>query len=267
MESKKKGNKKTTTSVTKKKVTKSKKKVTNAQKRKKISVKQKPKKVKRRRLRIGRVLLVFLVLFFLFYLLSRLLSFPIRSIFISGNTLLSDQEIIELAHLENYPSYFSYTKGDIRRKLEKNTYIMKAKVTKKRWREIWIEIEENKPLFYDSSAEKTVLKDKTLVEDDAIVPILLNYVPDTIYDLFVTNMAKIEEDVFYRISEIKYDPNDVDEGRFLFTMNDGNYVYVTVRHMDKINHYVDIMKEVLSKYNDEKGILYLDEGEYFKVLE
>ena len=50
-------------------------------------------------------------------------------------------------------------------------------------------------------------------------------------------------------------------------MNDGNYVYINLRTMKKINNYVEIMKEVLSKYDEEKGILFLDEGEYFKVFQ
>ncbi|MBD9085093.1 cell division protein FtsQ, partial [bacterium] len=66
-----------------------------------------------------------------------------------------------------------------------------------------------------------------------------------------------------RISEIKYDPNSVDEERFLFTMNDGNYVYLTLIHLEKINNYVDILKN----FENKKGILYLDSGEYFKVME
>lgn len=224
-------------------------------------------KVKRRKIRFGRILLVFGILFLFFYLFSKLLSFPVQSIFVSGNTILSDQEIIELAHLEDYPNYFSYSKKEIKSFLENNIYVLKATIKKKRWKEIYIEIEENKPLFYDSSKEKYILIDKSEVEGTFSVPSLLNYVPDTLYDSFIQELTNIEEDVFYRISEIKYDPNEVDENRFLFTMNDGNYVYVTLKTMRKINHYVDIMMEVLAKYENENGILYLDEGEYFKVFQ
>ena len=46
-------------------------------------------------------------------------------------------------------------------------------------------------------------------------------------------------------------------------MNDGNYVYLTLNKFNKINHYIEIIKE----FNNKKGILYLDSGEYFKVIE
>jgi cell division septal protein FtsQ len=76
-------------------------------------------------------------------------------------------------------------------------------------------------------------------------------------------MQNIDTDIINRISEIKYDPNNVDEERFLLTMNDGNYVYLTLSHFDKINSYVDIIKN----FENQKGILYLDSGEYFKVYD
>ena len=46
-------------------------------------------------------------------------------------------------------------------------------------------------------------------------------------------------------------------------MNDGNYIYITLEKMDKINKYLDIIKS----FNNKKGILYLDSGEYFEVKE
>jgi len=171
-----------------------------------------------------------------------------------------------MSSLENYPSYFSFTKSQLEKKLEKNTYILNATIKKKRFKEIYIEILENRPLFYDTSKEKTVLKDKTLVDTKFETPILLNYIPDTLYDKFIEKVSNIDLDIINRISEIKYDPNEVDEERFLFMMNDGNYVYITLSKMEKINNYIAIMREVLAKYDEEKGILYLDEGEYFKVF-
>ena len=75
-------------------------------------------------------------------------------------------------------------------------------------------------------------------------------------------MQRVDIDILERISEIKYDPNDVDKERFYLTMNDGIYVYVTLNKFDKINDYDDIV----STLQDKKGILYLDNGEYFEVF-
>ena len=189
--------------------------------------------------------------------------FPIRNIYIYHNTILSDQEIIDLAGLQNYPSIFSMTSREIEKKLEKNIYIKNATIKKKKLKEIHIEIEENYVLFYDSTKNVSVLKDGSQSKEISDGPYLVNYITDTLYDEFISKMQLIDRTIINRVSEIKYDPNSVDEERFLFTMNDGNYVYLTLTSFKKINNYVDILKN----FENQKGILYLDSGEYFQVLE
>lgn len=218
---------------------------------------------KRFKIRYGRIFLSLLIVFLVFYLIFSVAKFPIKNIFIYNNQILSDQEIIDMAGISNYPSILSKTTREMEKRLEKNIYIKKAKVTKKKLKEIHIVIEENYCVFYDTSKNVSILKNKEEVEGLLNCPILINYVPDKIYNDFIDKMVKIDKNVINRISEIKYDPNSVDEERFLFTMSDGNYVYLTLMYFDKINNYVDIIKN----FKNQKGILYLDSGEYFKVFE
>lgn len=221
------------------------------------------KKVKKRKIRFGRIFLVLIIIFLFFYLLASVIKFPIKNIYIKGNNILSDQEIIEMVGIENYPSIFSKTNLEMKQKLEKNMFIKKAKIEKKYLSEVHITIEENYPLFYDSNKNKTVLLNKKETNKKLNAPLLMNYVPDTIYDLFFEKMSLLDDSIIKRISEIKYDPNDVDEERFLLYMSDGNYVYLTLEKFNVINNYVNIIKT----FNNKKGILYLDSGEYFKILE
>ena len=72
-------------------------------------------------------------------------------------------------------------------------------------------------------------------------------------------MNKVDNQILSIISEIKYDPNEVDNERFLFYMNDGNMVYITLSKITKINSYPSIIKTIENK----KGVLYLDYGNYF----
>ena len=65
------------------------------------------------------------------------------------------------------------------------------------------------------------------------------------------------------MSEIEYKPNDVDQERFLIFMNDGNYVYINIKKFQNLNKYLDMLKS----FDDKKGILYLDSGEYFVPFE
>lgn len=209
-----------------------------------------------------------LILIFLsIYAICNLVDFKIKNIFISNNNILSDQEIIELANIDDYPSIFKYSDSEIEKRLEKNIFIKNATVTKKDLSKIYIDIEENYPLFYNSSLSTTVLYDSSTVFDIFNTPVLINYVPDTIYDLFIEKMRLLDKNILVKISEIEYKPNEVDENRFLFYMNDGNYVYLTLSSFENINKYLDIVVQIIDKYENKKGILYLDDGAYFEILE
>lgn len=236
--------------------------VTPSRTQKKLKYKPKTLKKKKRRLKVGAILIFLLLLILFGSFLFGILSKPITNIYISGNSYLSDQEIIEIAKIEDYPSTIKNLSIIIKNRLEKNDLIVSAKVRKKRLTKVYIEVTENQPLFFNSNTNETIFIDGKVLNTKNMGPTLVNYVPDTIYESFVTAMKKINSVVLERTSEIIYDPNDVDEERFLFVMDDSNYVYLTLKKFDSINNYVNIIK----KFEGKKGILYLDSGEYFKVI-
>ena len=57
------------------------------------------------------------------------------------------------------------------------------------------------------------------------------------FNKLVEKYDVIDENIRLMISEIEYYPNDIDKERFLFTMNDGNYVYITIYKTLAINEY------------------------------
>lgn len=219
------------------------------------------KKVKKRKANRKNITLFLIITLSIGFLTYYIYNIKISSITVEGNTLYKDWEIIKLAGLENYPSSMQNLSGMITHKLEKAPFIKKAKVSRKWLTNVNIIIEENKPLFYYVPNNKTVLSDGKETKENFSVPTLLNYVPNKIYSKYLNEMNNIDYNIVKRMSEIKYDPNDVDDERFLVTMNDGNYVYLTLNKFTKVNHYLDIIKE----FDNKKGILYLDSGEYFKV--
>lgn len=221
------------------------------------------KRIKKRKVKGRRIILLLLIMVIIGLVLSYVYNLKISVITVKGNTLYSEWEIIKLAGLEDYPSSMQNLSGLIENRLENDPFIKKAEVDKRFITEVNITIEENLPLFYYVPNKKTVLEDGEETESNFSVPTLVNYVPNKIYEDFVSDMAEADYEIVKRISEIKYDPNTVDEERFLLTMNDGNYVYLTLSRFDKINQYVDIIKE----FNNKKGILYLDSGEYFQVIQ
>ena len=217
------------------------------------------KKINKRRILIFLAIVLFIVFFF-----YKLFTVNISNIYIEGNKYFSDQKIIDIAGLNNYPNSLENLSYLIEDKLEKNKYILSSKVNKNIFlNKVYISIKENYPLFYYKIEDKTVLYNGDKVDDKFISTVVINSIPNTIYDKFLKSMEELNLDILTRISEIEYKPNDVDQERFFLIMNDGNYVYLTLYKFNNMNKYLNIIKT----FENKKGILYLDSGEYFDVFD
>jgi len=228
-----------------------------------------PKKlVKKTKLKIGNLLLVLLVLGSISFGVYLFMRIPVKNIIVRNNEYLNDDYIIELAKLKDYPDYYKYSTFRIAKNIKKSKYIEDVKVKRKFFHTIDIEVIEKKALFYRDSDKKIVFSDRSSLEQDTSfvifrVPRLLNYVPNNIYKDFLKGMDEINLDTLSRISDISYDPNDIDKERFLLYMDDGNMVYLTLTKFKMINYY----NTVLEQLEDRKGILYLDNGNHFQIKE
>ena len=109
---------------------------------------KKNKTKRKKRLRVGRLLFLVVIILLICFLFIRFVDVPIRSIIIKGNNILTDQEVIEQANLEDYPSYFSTFSFSVKNKLLKNPYVTSAKVSKGLL-SIKITIEEEKILYIE----------------------------------------------------------------------------------------------------------------------
>lgn len=226
-------------------------------------------KVKKKRFNVKKFLILFLFFYMVIYTIVFLFNEPIRHIRIKGNKLVSDSEILEVTKLKNYPSIFKYFSKTLEKRIEKLDLVNSAEVKKRLGFVVEITIEENKPLFYNSSMDKIYLSDKnTINEIDVIgIPTLVNYVQDELLNKFIEGFKRVDSNIIYEINEIYYDPSYdengevIDENRFRLLMSDGNQVYVTVEESDdleRLNYY----NEIYASVNDKKGYLYLDSGEY-----
>ena len=227
-------------------------------KKKKKKKNNKPKrKINKKRVIIALIIFLLLILF-----IYRLLTLRITNIYISNNSFYTDQEIIDMSSLKDYPVSIKNLNLEIKNRLEDNKYILKANVRKNIFlNKVYIDVVENYPLFYYQPEDKTILYDGSKVSDKFNNVIVINQIPDKIYEKFLKKMDNVDIDILNRMSEIEYQPNEVDNKRFLILMNDGNYVYVTIKKFLTINKYVDI----IMSFEGKKGTLYLDSGEYFDV--
>ena len=224
-------------------------------------MKKEEQEVVKTRVSYVRILIALLILYIIGFNMYKFIMLPINNIYIEGNNHLQDQEIIDISGIRNYPSFILTTKYNIRKKLLKNEFIKSVKVNKKMGRILEIIVEENTPLFiYDN---KTILSNNKYLDDTNYeLPTLSGNLNEDIISKLVEKYQNIDEEVANMISEIKYDPNNIDKERFLLTMNDGNYVYITLYKITAVNEYI----KIVSKTSSRKGIFYLDSGNYFEEL-
>ena len=222
---------------------------------------------KKKRLKLIPFLLFVLVIAATFFLVDVLLDTRVENIIIKGNKIVTDQQIIDEAGLRNYPSFYKTTSYNIKKALEKNSFIKEVKVKRSFYHVITIEVSEYKVLLKKETTGKLVLENMNEVTTDQeipyTVPRLVNDVPKNKYSKLLKNLLKVKRSVRSNISEFYYDPNEFDKDRFLLYMDDGNSVYLTLTKFRMINYYNDVLPQLDGK----KGILYLDSGNHFQIME
>lgn len=220
-------------------------------------------RVKKRKIKVKRIIICLLVIVLLILSIYYISKVPIKNIYIIGNSILSDKEIIEQSNIENYPSFLNVSNKDIILNLKNNVYIEKIEIKRKNFNKLYIYItEKNIICMYN---DKLLLEDGLLVENThntTSYPMLLSDI-SSIRDKFINKFSLIEDTILLKISEIQYAPNDVDDERFILNMNDGNLVYITLNKIEKINKY----NSIYSKLDGKKGIIYLDSGDYVEIKE
>lgn len=219
--------------------------------------------VKKNRIKILPFIIFFIICFLLYFLIKFAIEYKIQNIYIHGTRNLNDEYILELSGIENYPSFLTSLSSKIEDNIKKSPYVKSVTVKKGFLGVVNIYIEEKSVLFYKENDKKYVFDDYE--EIDKIIynysPVrILNYIPDTVYENFIKAFSKTDINVRDKISEIKYDPSEYDDSRFLLYMIDGNYVYITVTKMDSLNYYNEIYPTLMGK----KGTLYLDSGNHFQ---
>ena len=222
---------------------------------------EKVKRVKKRKLNWKRVLILLLILYLIAMLLYTFFTMPIKNIYIKGTNLLTDNDIIEVANLKDYPAIFKISKSKLKKEISSLELVEDVDIKKTITGKLTITITEARPLFFNRTTNKVVLSNNKEVENNNYlgIPTLINRVPTDILSDFIIALKEIDPDIIKMINEIEYDPNisndiTIDEYRFLLRMNDSNHVYVNIINMERLNDY----KSVFATIGDLRGTVYLD---------
>lgn len=187
-------------------------------------------------------------------------SIKVKNVYVIGNNLLKEYEIIELAGLKDYPYLYSISSKKMEEKISSNPLINKVQVQKKITGKITINILENAILYEDSEGQYVLSNNQKInLENKPLgIPTLINKCDE---EKLIKKLVIVDKNILSRVSEIEYQPNDLDNERFMFYMDDGNYVYITLSKVNLINSY----NEIYPTLEGKKGILYLDSGNHFEI--
>lgn len=221
------------------------------------------KKRRKKKIKYRNLIIIVVILLIIFLIIKGITNIKLKNIYIKGNNYLTDQQVIDIAGLKEYPKVIKLNKNKLISRLKENDYIEDVEIKFNNFKqEINIEIVENRPLVYYQYDESYLLTNASSVKDLNIsLPVLINQTPDLILKKLLKKLESLDEDILYRISEIRYYPSKVDEELFYLIMNDGNYIYINFNSFDKLNNYIDIIKG----FDNKKGILHLDSGDYLEI--
>ncbi len=225
----------------------------------------KSKKKKRVKFKIKNIIILLGIFSLLVLIGYFVVMLPINNIYISGNNILDDREIMAISNIDDYPSFILTNRYEMKKKLVANSYIEDVIIKKKLGNILEIELVEYKAIAIDSKKEIVLSSGEILENSYNIydVPILVNDISDKeVFSLFVSKMGLLNSDILRQISEIEYSPVEVDKERFLFYMSDGNFVYISLTKLSKLDKY----NEIKDKLNGKKGTIYLDSGDYVELF-
>lgn len=222
-------------------------------------------KKKRKKFKIKKIISILVIILLIGIFIGWYKEKHIKNIYVTGNSILSEQTIIELAELEEYPLIYKVSSNKIEKRLLTSPFIKEVLVKKSLTGKVIINIKEYQVLYKDSINNNYVLSNGKSVNYDNDfngLPVLVNEVKDEVYNKFIESLKKIDTSIMLKISEIKYDPVELDDERFLLYMTNQIYVYVTLDKIEAINSY----NEIVSTLEGKKGILYLDSGNHFQIM-
>ena len=225
------------------------------------------KVIKKKKLRLLPFLIFIIVIAVIVFVCLFVLDTKVKNIIIRGNEVLSDDDVIELAGLTDYPSFYKTLNLTMKNNIKENPLIKSVNINRRFYHIIEINIKEYQILYKKEDTGKYLLENKDEItldkETPYTIPRLINEIPKKILNRFIKYYKRVDLSIREKISEIKYDPNEFDKERFLLYMDDGNSVYITITKFERLNYY----NEVLPQLDGKKGYLYLDSGNHFKIMQ
>ena len=131
---------------------------------------------KKRGIEIKKIFVLLFLLIVVGGVFYYVIQMPIQNIYIKGNQIVSDDEIISIAKLDTYPSFLLTTSKSIKNRLKKNQYIEDVSIKKKFGNIVTISVFEYQMIALTKDDNKIILSNGKKIDNTyeiSDVPVLI----------------------------------------------------------------------------------------------
>ncbi len=209
---------------------------------------------------IGIIVLLIVIIFFM-------PIFGVKKYDVQGNNFLNDDLIIKETGINKRTSLLNIFIKDS--KLDnKNEYIEDVKLNYKlSSKTLVIKVDEIKPAYHDDKSNYYLNNNNELLKTNKAfaTPYLDSSIKDEkLKEKIISELVKLPYDIFLQIDSIYYGKYKKDNNVLLFSMHDGNDVYIYPEQIYSKLKYYNQIKFILDKKKKGPGNIYLFMGDYYE---
>src|SRR5690625_3275808 len=232
-----------------------------------------PKLKERRKRRANRRFFTYLTIILLLIVVIVYLQSPLshlKSIEVMNNLNVDDSEIIQLSQLTTDQSYWNININETIDHIKQHPEIDDVQIQRKWYNRLIVEVSElsrvgyvnNGSNYYPILENGNILDSFPLEFPKGDAPILYEFIDEAILVELTTQLAQLEDPIVSLISEIFWEPIELNQYRIRLFMTDGQEVIASIRNFkDKMSIYPSIASQLDPM---SAGILYIDVGAYFQ---
>lgn len=234
-----------------------------------------PRLKHQRKKKANRRLIFYLSIFFLLISVIVYLQSPlsnVKTINVSGNVLLTDDEVLELSDLSTSTNMWSINKKKNQQQMEEHAAIKDVKIKRDFPRTLNIEVEEFRHIGYvqeEKVAYPVLLNGEILTSMEVPLsgdaPLLVGFTDESMLERMTEELEKVPTSIYDLISEVHWVPTEDNAYKITLYMNDGFIVYGTLRNFA---HKIEVYPSIISQIDEGvKGIIHVGVGAYFEAFD
>lgn len=235
-----------------------------------------PKLKQARKKKANRRLIFYLSIFFLLVSLVVYLQSPlsnIKTINVTGNKILSKEEIIESSELTTNTNIWAINKEKIAQQVQENAMVATVSVKRSLPWAIDVAVKEYALIGFLKEEQSylpvieggKVIKERETKKISGEAPLLFNFTEGEYLKKIAIELQELPSSISKLISEVYWQPSDENKNKILLYMNDGYVVSSTLRDFsEKMSVYPSIVSQLDP---EDKGIIHIGGGAYFESFD